>query len=73
MSLKMEADLDATCLEKGWTPLMYAAAGGYVEAVLALLEAGSRVNLLSNPTGEGEVRCLLLVLFVLETREGIVV
>lgn len=52
MSLKMEADLEGTCLEKGWTPLMYATGGGHVGSVRALLEAGSRVNQLSNPTGE---------------------
>lgn len=49
----MEADLDATCLERGWTPLMYAASKGNLVAVNGLLEAGCRVNQLSNPTGEG--------------------
>lgn len=51
-AMKMEADLDATCLEKGWTALMYAANGGCVAAVSALLEEGSRVLQLSNPTGK---------------------
>lgn len=51
-ALKLEADLDATCLEKGWTPLMYAASKGNLVAVNDLLEAGCRVNQLSNPTGE---------------------
>ena len=50
--LKLEADLDATCLERGWTPLMYAASKGNLVAVFDLLDAGCRVNQLSNPTGE---------------------
>lgn len=52
--MKMEADLDATCLEKGWTALMYASRRGCVAAVKSLLEAGSRVHQLSNPTGKEE-------------------
>lgn len=51
-AMKMEADLDATCLEKGWTALMYAAHRGCVATVKSLLEAGSRVYQLSNPTGK---------------------
>lgn len=51
-SLKFEADLDATCLEKGWTPLMHASSRGNVNAIDALLAAGARVNQLSNPTGK---------------------
>lgn len=51
-ALKLEADLDATCLEKGWTPLMHASSRGNLTAIDALLAAGARVNQLSNPTGD---------------------
>ncbi|CAM9898907.1 unnamed protein product, partial [Choristocarpus tenellus] len=48
--LKLEADVDVTCLERGWTPLMYAASNGHIDAVHALLEKGARVTKTSNPT-----------------------
>ncbi|CAM9692144.1 unnamed protein product [Pylaiella littoralis] len=54
-SLKLETDLEGTCLEKGWTPLMHASSRGNVHAIDALLSAGSRVNQLSNPTVTGMV------------------
>ena len=38
-------DINARCLESGWTPLHYAAAGGMVGACKALIKAGALLNI----------------------------
>ena len=44
-------DINARCLEAGWTPLHYAAATGMVGACKALVKAGALLNIHAYPPG----------------------